>query len=96
MSRIVAPDFQENVSNIRNTTLDLLFTDVELAFTFLETAEASACAETQKRNVANALEAHRTVSAKLRTLAMSDAVRTELKSRLQDLAQALAKRGISV
>ena len=74
---------------------ELLFTDLDLAFTFLETARISRSAETQERNVRHATKAYWDVFAKALEIEMPDRTREQLQARLRDLEAQIANfRGI--
>ena len=73
--------------------LDLLFTDLDLAFTMLETARISEEAETKKRAIENAVEAYNYVVFKSARIEISPQDRDRLEARLCDLATHLAALG---
>ena len=86
-------DLRSNLRESRQVLVDLLFTDLDLPQTFLDTARASSSPETQKRNVLNALKAYHEVSAKAEQVAMTEIARTELEARIKTLRNRLAKFG---
>lgn len=86
----------ETLDKSTRVIVDLLFTDLKIAFTFLETALASRIEDTQKRNVANALKAYRTVSEKVSTMQLPAAVHEALTGRLQELANRLRLFGVDI
>ena len=72
--------------------IEFLFTELDAAFTFLGVAEATASAETRKRNHGHALEAYGTLRRHQKKVIMEPPVQekfqeklTVLKSRLRDL-----------
>lgn len=90
------PNLAQNIEDAQRVIVDLLFTDLGLAFTFLETARVTSVPETRQRNVANAVKAYRDISEKGATLQLSSSTRQHLAAQLAELSQQLAARGESV
>jgi hypothetical protein len=89
----LADELQQNISEYLDTVIDLLFTDIGLAFTFLETARISSNPERQKRCVAHAAKAYNHISARAMRCEMPAKTREELNARLRDLKQQLVEFG---
>ena len=77
----------------KQTIVDLLFTDLDVAFTFLDTALISSNPETKSRNIGNAAAAWHTVSDKLNTFEIPPDVRNALLNRLTQLRNRLGELG---
>jgi hypothetical protein len=91
-----AKELQQNISESRQIIVDLLFTDLDLALTFLETARVSDCPETKERNVANALKAYRESSAKALKVNVLPSTRQDLQRMLNTVAERLLEFGAKV
>lgn len=92
----VARRVKKNPDESRKISTDLLFTDLDIAFTFLQTARSSKVARTKQRNVANALKAYSYISAKAPELDMPISARDDLDKMLLRLKQELELAGASL
>ena len=81
--------FLETIRQTRDILVKLLFTDLEVAFTLLQTARASSSPETQRRNIANAREACDAIKSSADRMEVTEADRQELNSRLVELVRQL-------
>jgi hypothetical protein len=75
--------------------VDFLFTDIEMALTFLHVGETSTSRETRDRNLGKALQGYRTVLHFLPRLVMSPVQRTDLQQKLHNLKSRLERAGVS-
>jgi len=92
----MANDLQSSISDYQQILIELLFTDLDLAFTFLDTARVSSWPETQRRNVEHAVKAHKEVSAKALQFEMPDSARKELDAGLRSLKERISRFGVKL
>jgi len=92
----VARSPQQNIADSLQISEQLLFSDLDLAFTFVQCARVSSIAKTKKRNVAYAAKAYRDVSERSLDLVMDVQLRKDLNTRLALLKQQLAELGVDV
>jgi hypothetical protein len=92
----VAKELRSTISESRQIVLELLFADLDLACTFLDTAGLSSLPDTRKRNISNALKAYHEISAKSAKIEMPDVIRAEIDAKLNELRTRLAQSGASV
>lgn len=92
----MARDLKQNISDRRDIVIQLLFTDLDLAWTFLETARVSNRPERKSRNVANAVSAYNQISTKVADLNIPAATREELNAGLLALEQRISEFGVDI
>ena len=87
-------NWQENFSDLNQSGVSFLLTDLDLAMTFMDVADASRIEETTRRNHTNARTAYDTVVHLLEKLTPNadhrqaiDAQLTILKTRLEAIGQ---------
>ena len=87
-------NWQENFSDLNQSGVSFLLTDLDLAMTFMDVADASRIEETTRRNHTNARTAYDTVVHLLEKLSPNadqrqaiDAQLTILKTRLEAIGQ---------
>ena len=87
-------NWQENFSDLNQSGVSFLLTDLDLAMTFMDVADASRVEETTRRNHTNARTAYDTVVHLLEKLTPNadqrqaiDAQLTILKTRLEAIGQ---------
>ena len=87
-------NWQENFSDLSQSGVSFLLTDLDLAMTFMDVADASRIEETTRRNHTNARTAYDTVLHLLEKLSPNadqrqaiDAQLTILKTRLEAIGQ---------
>lgn len=86
----VANGFPKSIADSRQISVDLLLTDIDVAFTFLRTAEISEIPETKSRNVQHATKAYIDISRQLAIMDLTLNAREELDRKLEDLRERLA------
>ncbi len=80
--------------NAEKNILELLHTELELAFTFLKIArDSESQPEKRERNIENAKKAYATTAKWLERMNPEDAEREEIRGRLSDLREALKELG---
>jgi hypothetical protein len=89
------PDHRELIERTNRAGVDFLFTDIEMALTFLHVGETSISRETRDRNLGKALQGFRTVLHFLSRVVMSTEQRIDLEQKLHDLKSRLEQAGIS-
>jgi hypothetical protein len=89
------PDHRELIERTNRAGVDFLFTDIEMALTFLHVGETSTSRETRNRNFGKALQGYRTVVHFLSRLVISPDQRIDLEQKLHDLKSRLERAGIS-
>jgi hypothetical protein len=96
--RLAVPrDLDQPIRNGDESAIRFLFADLDLAFTFLETARVSEDhPETKQRNVANAVKAYHSVSHIATMVYMSPDTHQYLQARLNALAGRLLDFGQTV
>jgi hypothetical protein len=87
------PDAPEEVTQARNTGVDFLLADLDLALTFMEVAAVSGSEETRKRNQEKAHEACQTVLRLLDTVRPEAPQRAAISQKLALLKERLEKVG---
>jgi hypothetical protein len=89
------PEQSELIERTNRAGVEFLFTDMEMAFTFLQVGETSTSRETRDRNLANALQGYRAVLHFLPRVVMSAVEMVDLQEKLQNLKSRLEQAGIS-
>lgn len=90
------PDLARTIENSQQIIIELCFTDLDLAFTFLQTAQVTSIRGTKQRNLANAVKVYRTISQKAAGMDLPSATRQPLEAKLAELSQQLAAWGVPV
>jgi hypothetical protein len=81
-------------SDLNRTKIDLIFTDLELAFTFAASAASSENPDTRNRNRANARKAYFQIRDKLLPLSSpDDSERAQIVWKLRELQRCLERLG---
>ena len=93
---LMASKRRQSVADSNEIFAALLFTDVDLAFGFLQCAERSSFIELRRSNLANAAKAYRHILAKSLKMGLPSDKREELTTKLVLLKQKLAEFGIDV
>ena len=89
------PDQRDLIERTNRAGVDFLFTDIEMAFTFLHVGETSTSPETRDRNFGKSLQGYRTVLHFLSRVVLSPVQRTDLEEKLRNLKNRLEKAGVS-
>jgi hypothetical protein len=88
------PEQSELIERTNRAGVEFLFTDVEMAFTFLRVGETSTSRETRDRNLANALQGYRAVLHFLPRVVLSPVQEIDLQEKLHNLKSRLEQAGI--
>jgi hypothetical protein len=89
------PDHRELIERTNRAGVDFLFTDIEMAFTFLHVGETSNSRESRDRNFRKALQGYRTVLHFLSRVVLLPGERADLEQKLHKLKTRLEEAGLS-
>ena len=96
-SNSMAIDPTSLLHSAEKNILELLHTDLELAFTFLKIAEdAPSQPEKRERNIENARKAYETTLKWLERMKPGDPDEQEIRSKLEHLGQGLKRLGVEL
>jgi hypothetical protein len=88
-------DRRELIEQTNRAGVNFLFTDIEMAFTFMDVGETSSTHESRQRNYGKALEAYRTVLHFSSRVVMLPAEKEDLEQKLHKLKSRLEEAGFS-
>jgi flagellar biosynthesis/type III secretory pathway ATPase len=86
------PDHRELIERANRAGVDFLFTDIEMAFTFIRVGETR---ESRDRSFGKALKGYHAVSHFMSRVMLSPSQRTELEEKLHKLKSRLEQAGFS-
>jgi hypothetical protein len=87
------PDHRELIERTNRAGVDFLFTDVEMAFTFIHVGETSTTREARDRNFGKALRGYQTVLHFIPRVSLSAVERADLEQKLHKLKARLEEAG---